>query len=156
MPPLREALTRLAGLEVPGVANNYAIDELPAVLDRSQAPALLVLLPGLREREQSLFRERGEAFSALTFSGGPRQATCLVTHLLLVAPAGAGGGLRARLPQLIDLMDACLAALAADLTLGDALAQPARVGLEPGRFRLGGVEWQGCAFRHRWLLELQP
>ena len=156
MPPLRAALTRLAGLEVPGIANNYAIDRLPAVLDRSQAPALLVLLPGLHEREPSLFREQGEAFTSLTFSAGPRQATLRVTHLLLVAPRGSGAGLRGPLPALVDGIDACLAALAADVTLGDALAEPTRMRVEPGVFRYGGVDWQGCAFRHRWLLELQP
>ncbi|MCE2488454.1 MAG: hypothetical protein J4G17_00570 [Anaerolineae bacterium] len=156
MPPLRDALTRLAGLEVPGIAHNFAIDQLPAVLDRSQAPALLVLLPGLREREASLFREQGEAFSALTFSESPRQATVLVTHLLLVSPRGSAAGLRGNLPALVDGIDACLRALTADVTLGDALATPTQVRVEPGAFRYGGVDWQGCAFRHRWLLELQP
>ncbi len=156
MPPLRDALTRLAGLQVPGVANNFAIDRLPAVLERSQAPALLVLLPGLHERESSLFREQGEAFTSLTFSAGPRRATVLVTHLLLVAPRGSGSGLRGQLPALVDGIDACLAALAADVTLGDTLAEPTKMRVEPGVFRYGGVDWQGCAFRHRWLLELQP
>ena len=156
MPPLRDALTRLAGLKAPGIANNYAIERLPAVLDRSQAPALLVLLPGLQEREPSLFREQGEAFTSLTFSAGPRQATVRVTHLLLVAPLVAGAGLRSHLPDLVDGIDACLAAIAADVTLGDALAEPTRMRVEPGVFRYGGVDWQGCAFRHRWLLELQP
>ena len=156
MPPLRTALTRLAGLQVPGVARNFAIDRLPAALDRSQTPALLVLLPGLRGPEQTLFRQQGEAFAGLTFSAGPRQLTCLVTHLLLVAPVNSGADLRRGLPTLVDCMDACLAALAADVTLDDALAAATQLSVEPGIFHYGGVDWQGCAFRHRWLLELQP
>ncbi len=156
MTPFRDALTRLAGLQVPGVARNFDIDALPNVLDRSQAPALLLLLPGTREREPSLFRQQGEAFVALAFSEGPRQVICLVTHLLLVTPLNAGAGLRSQLPTLVDCMDAYFAALGADVTLGGALLEPAQLSVEPGVYIHGDTEWRGCAFRHRWLLELQP
>ena len=124
------------------------------MLDRGQAPALLVLLPGAQERERALFQPQGEAFTALAFAAGPRTVTCLVTHLLLVAPLGAGAGLRSRLPDLVDCMDRYVAALGADVTLGGALLEAAQLRVEPGIFRHGGVDWQGCAFRHRWLLEV--
>ena len=55
MAAMRDAMTRLAGLEVPGVVHNHDIDETPATLERSQAPALLVLLPGLGERQGRCF-----------------------------------------------------------------------------------------------------
>jgi len=154
MGPLRKALDRLAALNVPGVTRNFGIEQLPAVLERSQAPALLVLLPGMRAAQQPLFQQQGEAFGALTFSAGPRNVACLVTHLLLVAPAGAGRG--SRLPRLVDCMDSYFAALAADVTLGGALLEATQLQVEPGIFSHGGGAWQGCAMRHRWLLELQP
>ena len=156
MTPFRDALTRLAGLQVPGIVHNFDIDALPAVLDRGQTPALLVLLPGAQERQQALFRQQGEAFVALAFSEGPRSVVCLVTHLLLVTPVNAGAGLRSQLPRLVDCMDAYFATLAADVTLGGALLEAAQVGVEPGVFAHGGGDWQGCAFRHRWLLEVTP
>ena len=91
---------------------------------------------------------------ALAFSAGPRSVVCLVTHLLLVTPVGGGGG--GRLPKLVDCMDSYFATLAADVTLGGALLEPAQVSVEPGIFEQGGGAWQGCAFRHRWLLEVLP
>ncbi len=151
MTPFRTALDRLAALAVAGVAHNYGVDAAPSALSRAQLPALLVL-PGETQTNR-LFQERGDAFRSLAFSGGPKTAAHTVTHLLLAAPAPPGDRLlRVRLPALTALMDAYLAALAADPTLGGALAEPARVALEPGVFAHGGRRCHGCAFRHTWLI----
>ena len=112
--------------------------------------------PARSERQQALFRQQGEAFVALAFSEGPRSVVCLVTHLLLVTPVNAGAGLRSQLPRLVDCMDAYFVTLGADVTLGGALLEAAQVRVEPGVFAHGGGDWQGCAFRHRWLLEVTP
>jgi len=59
----------------------------------------------------------------------------------------------AYLPRLVNLIDNYIAALAADVTLGESLLAPARVSVEPGIFTYGEREFYGCAFRHTWLLE---
>lgn len=150
MTPFRTALDRLAALAVAGVAHNYGVTAAPDALGRAQLPALLVL-PG-ETRGGRLFGEHGDGFRALAFSGGPKTAAYLVTHLLLAAPAPPGDRLRARLPALAALMDAYMAALGADPTLGGALDEPARVTLEPGVFAHGGRRYHGCAFRHTWII----
>lgn len=152
MPTFRAALTALAGLNVPGVLHNYDVSTIPESLIRAQLPALLAL-PG-EVSERRLFRERGEAFQALAFSGSARTIRYTVTHLLLVAPTADGVGLRSHFPRLIDLIDAYFAALAADVTLGGALLEPPKVTVEPGTFAHGDASFHGCALRHVWLIEL--
>ena len=151
--PYRTALDRLGALVVPGVTN-YPMTALPPTLDRAHLPALLVL-PGEAEGDR-LFAERGAGFTALAFQNGPRTLSVTVTHLLLTAPVQMGVGARAHLPELIDHIDAYLLAMSADVTLGGVLVEPARVGVEPGEVRYGGGEYHGCAFRHRWTLEVAP
>ena len=151
MATFRVALSRLSALNVSGIRNNFDVDKLPNSLHRAQLPALLAL-PIELERER-LFRERNDNLQTAVFSGGAKTITYALTHLLLVAPVESGLGIRSHLPQLVDLMDRYTAAMAADVTLGDALLLPARVGVEPGIFAYGEREFYGCAFRHTWLLE---
>ena len=152
MASFRAALTQLSSLNVDGVRNNYDLDELPNSLHSSQMPALLVMPVELNA--ERLFRERKDSLQTAAFSGGTKSVSYSVTHLLLAAPAAAGLGLRSHLPRLVDLIDGYTAALSADLTLGDQLLAPARVGVEPGLFPYGEREFYGCAFRHAWLLEI--
>jgi hypothetical protein len=77
-----------------------------------------------------------------------------VTHLLLVAPVSLGRGARSHLPTLIDLVDAYFTALGANVTLGGALLEAARVRVEPGIYRYGGADYHGCAFRHTWVIQV--
>lgn len=152
MASFRAALTQLASLNVNGVRNNYDLDELPNSLHSAQMPALLVMPVELDA--DRLFREHKDSLQTAAFSGGTKSVTYSVTHLLLLTPAEAGLGLRSHLPNLVDLIDGYTAALSADLTLGDQLLAPARVGVEPGLFPYGEREFYGCAFRHAWLLEI--
>ncbi len=152
MATFRAALTQLSSLTVGGVRNNYDLDELPSALHKAQLPALLVL-PIEREAD-TLFRERKDSLQTAAFSGGTKSVYYTATHLLLVAPAESGLGMRSHLPRLVDLIDGYTAALAADLTLGGQLLAPARVSVEPGLFPYGEGEFYGCAFRHAWLLEV--
>ena len=152
MATFRAALTQLASLSVRGVRNNFDLDETPNSLHSAQLPALLVLPVELDA--DRLFRERKDSLQTAAFSGGAKSVYYSVTHLLLAAPAEAGLGLRSQMPRLVDLIDSYTAALSADVTLGDQLLAPARVGVEPGRFPFGEREFYGCAFRHTWLLEV--
>ncbi|MEL6148482.1 MAG: hypothetical protein AAFV33_01645 [Chloroflexota bacterium] len=151
MTPFRNALTALAALNVAGVTN-YDIDAVPETLNRGQLPALLVL-PGTAD-DNRLFKDFGEGFRAVAFSYGARTLSVAVTHLLLLAPVNANTGIRANMPALVDTVDAYIAALAADVTLGGALLEPAQVTLEVGTFPYGGITYHGCAFRHVWALEV--
>lgn len=152
MPPFRNALTELASLSVTGVTHNYDVDAVPDELSRAQLPALLVL--PVEIQEDDLFKQRGQGFEAVAFSGGARTVTYTVTHLLLVAPVSTGAGLRSHLPLLIDLVDDYFAALGNDVTLGGALLEPAQVRVEPGTFTHGDRLYHGCAFQHTWLMEV--
>ena len=152
MATFRTALTHLASLNVGGVSNNFDLDELPHSLHSAQLPALLVL--PIELDADRLFRESKDSLHTAAFSGGAKSIHYNLTHLLLAAPADAGLGLRSHLPRLVDLIDAYTAALAADVTLGDQLLAPARVGVEPGFFPYGESQFYGCAFRHTWLLEI--
>lgn len=152
MTTFHTALDRLAALTVTGVAHNYAVSAVPDTLTRAQLPALLVL-PGMLDDTHRL-RERGEGFHALAFSNGARTVTYTVTHLLLVAPVESSTGSRAHLPRLVDLIDTYLAALSNDITLNDALTEPARVEVQPGTFTRGGVRYHGCAFHHTWHMDI--
>jgi len=149
----RNALDQLGALSVPGVTN-YDMTTVPPTLARAVLPALLVL-PGEAD-EDRIFKERGRGFSAVAFSGGARTVTVTTTHLLLVAPVGAGPRVGASVPGTVDLIDAYLLALGADVTLGGTLAEPARVTVETGTFRYGETTYHGCAFRHTWALEVTP
>ncbi len=150
MATFRAALTALAGLTVSGVAHNFDVDAVPETAARAQLPALLVLPVDIQD--DALFKERGKGFEAVAFSGGGRSVSYTVTHLLLVAPLGAGAGMRSHLPALITLIDAYFAALKPQVTLGGLLLEPARVRVEPGIYRHGGQQYYGCAFRHVWSL----
>lgn len=152
MPPFRTALDQLALLAVPGIAQNYSLAAVPDRLNRAQLPALLVL-PG-DPQEDRFFRERGEGFHAAAFSNGSRTVSLTVTHLLLVAPVETGLGARSHLPTIVDHIDAYLDALADDVTLAGALAEPTRVRIEPGIVTHGDTRYHGCIFRHFWLLDL--
>jgi hypothetical protein len=149
MPTFRSALTALATINVGGVLRNYDIDALPNTIERAQLPALLVL-PG---SSQALDLEGGEGFRPIAFSGGARAVTYNVNHLLLVSPAVGRGGARSHLPQVVDLIDAYIAALAPNLTLGGELLEPARITVEPAIIPYGGISYHGCTFRHTWVIE---
>jgi hypothetical protein len=152
MTTFRSALTALAALSVAGVTRNYDLDAVPEALARPQLPALLVLPAAAQD--EALGRPRSQGFQAVAFSGGPRTVQYGVTHLLLVAPVESGRGARSHLPRLIDLADAYFVALSADVTLGDRLALPAVVRVEPGIYRHGGISYHGIAFQHTWVIEL--
>lgn len=155
MTTFREALDRLALLSVPGVIASYGVEAVPDTIHRGQLPALLALPIRTEADSQTLFADRGGGFEAVAFENGPRTVTYTVTHLLIVAPESAGSGLRSHLPALIDLTDAYMQALAADVTLNDALVEPARVRVEPGVFDYGEVAYVGCAFRHTWVMDVE-
>lgn len=147
----RSALTSLAGLTIPGVIRNYDIDVVPDDLSRVQLPALLVLPARQQQRQQ---QNPGAGFEAIAFSAGPRTVTYSLTHLLLVAPLESGRGARSHLPTLIDLIDAYVTALSADVTLSGALLEPARVRVDPGIFPYGHAHYHGVAFQHTWLIQV--
>jgi len=46
------------------------------------------------------------------------------------------------------------AAIAADLTLDEALLAPARVAVEAGVFAYAESDFYGCAFRHTWMMDI--
>ena len=149
----RSACTALSNLSVSGVGANYDLNAVPEVLNRGQLPVLLVLPIEIDGTDDgSLFKERGEGFKTLGFSDGVKTVTYTVNHLLLVAPVASGSGLRSHLPDLIDLIDNYFSALAATITLGGQLLEPAQVRIDPGVYTYGGVVYIGCAFRHTWVV----
>lgn len=150
----KDALDQLALLSVSGVQTHFAIESVPETLRRGQLPTLLVLPIETQTARSRLFQERGEGFEVMPFPAGPRTASLNVTHLLLVSPRAAGVGLSGQIPPLVDLIDAYFMALADDLTLNGTLLEPPQVQIEPGVFEYGGVEYTGCAFRHRWVVAL--
>ena len=152
MATFRAALTNLGLLRVEGARNNFDIDELPEQITPAHLPALLVLPLDLDK--DRLFGERREGLQAVTFSGGAKTAYFSLTHLLLLSSTSRGIGMRSHLPRLVSLIDNYMAAIAADLTLGDALLTPARVVVDPGIYPYAAGQFYGCAFRHTWLLEL--
>ncbi|GAB4316193.1 MAG: hypothetical protein Kow00117_07960 [Phototrophicales bacterium] len=142
----RSALTALSNLTVSGVSVNYDIDTVPDTIHRGQLPALLVL--------PIEPQPAGEGFEVIGFADGIKTVTYTVTHLLLVASSAAGNGVKSHLPDLIDLIDNYFMALAASVTLGGALMEPARVHVEPGVFPYGETDYIGCAFRHVWMVQI--
>lgn len=151
MTPFRTALDQLAALVVPGITTHFGIDTLPETVARAQLPAL-VTLPLETDTLRLTADPAGGVFEALAFANTPREITLRINHLLLVAPAAGGSGLRTHLPRLIDLLDAYFEALGANVTLNDTLAAPARVQVQPGLLPFGGVLYVGCALRHQWTL----
>jgi hypothetical protein len=146
----KSALTALGNLSVTGIANNYGITVVPDSLGRAQLPALLVL--PIDTQEAALFRQRGAAFEGVAFSSGTKTVRYVTTHLLLIAPFHSGKGLRAHLTLLADSIDNYFSALGADVTLGGALDSPAEVQIEPGIFKIGDIDYVGCALRHTWVI----
>jgi hypothetical protein len=150
-----QALAALAALEIAGVRANYGPDAPPVALAPAALPALIAT--PLAQSGQRLFAEQSDAFAPLAFHDGPRHAHLTAMHLLLAAPAPATAGepvAAGRQGDLVTLIDAVLAALRDDLTLGGLLAEPLRLTVESGVFRYGGAAYLGCAFRHRWVLAL--
>lgn len=150
--PFNNALTQLAALQVAGVDQHYAIDQLPPTLERAQLPALLVL--PLDNNDDRLFQRVGGGFEALAFANGTRSIRYTVTHLLLIAPLAGGAGLRAHLPGLITTIDAYFDALKDDVRLNDTLLEPTQVDVDPGIYTYGEARYIGCALRHLWHIQL--
>lgn len=148
--PFQTALSNLADLSVTGVAHNYGIESVPESLHRAQLPALLVL--PIEPQDDSLFQEGGQAFEAVAFSAGTKTVEYVTTHLLVIAPAKRGKGLREHLPLLISCIDNYFTALGTDVTLNDALEHPTNVRVEPKLYTLGDTQYIACAFRHRWII----
>jgi hypothetical protein len=158
MTPFRGAIDALAALNVPGVTSRFGITAVPEEISRGQLPALLILpLDVSADDATDLNNERGAgsagAFQAIAFLNTARDVTYRVDHVLLVAPLAAGSGLRDHLPRLVDLIDAYFTALGADLTLGGALAEAARVRVLPGIVTYGGVIYAACTFQHTWRVQ---
>ena len=154
MSTFRSALTALSNLTVSGVSINYDLGDVPDAINRGGLPALLVLPLRTQDESRSLFGERGSGFDAIAFSDGAKTVTYTVNHLLIVAPESAGSGLRSHLPTLIDLMDAYMQSISADVTLGGRLLEPTAVRVEPGLYDYNETSYVGCAFRHTWLMDV--
>jgi hypothetical protein len=146
----KTALTALGNLSVTGIVHNYGITDVPDSIVRAQLPALLVL--PIDTQEAGLFRQRGEAFEGVAFANGTKTVRYVTSHLLLIAPFHSGKGLRGHLSLLADSIDNYFSALGADVTLGGALDSPAQVQIEPGIFKIGEVDYVGCALRHTWVI----
>jgi hypothetical protein len=82
------------------------------------------------------------------------QVTAQIAHVLLVAPVVSGMGSKTLLPDLVTLIDAYVAALAGDPTLGGALALALTFTIRAGVVRYGGVEYHGAVFTHTWVMNL--
>lgn len=138
------AFDALATLSVAGVRTLYRLSELPGALPAADLPALVPVFPsGADDRD---------ALAALTCDGGAWKAVLNVEHVLLWGPLAAGDAGREALPGLLAAVDATLAALAADGTLGGALHEPLAVtGVTVGPVGWGGVRYHGARFRHRWV-----
>lgn len=152
MTTFRTALSNLSNLSVADVQNNYDINALPETLTNPQLPALLVM--PIDTQDDRLFKEHGEGLQTVAFSGAGKTVNYALIHLLLVAPANTGTGIRSHLPQLVTLIDNYMVAIAGDVTLSNALIEPARVTVQPGIFQIGERKFYGCAFRHTWLMEI--
>lgn len=152
MATFRTALTTLSNLSVTDVQNNYDVNALPDHLSPPQLPALLVM--PIDVLDDRLFQDEGQGLQTVAFSGAGKTVNYTVNHLLIVAPTNRGVGIRSHLPQLVTLIDNYMSALAADVTLNDALIEPAHVQVEPGIYPIGKDQFYGCAFRHSWVLDL--
>jgi hypothetical protein len=147
------ALTALSQLTVSGIRAHYPASGTPNLLTAAHCPALLVLLHDPFQRGLFAPRERAHAFDSLAFTNGQRTASLTAVHLLLIAPALGGLGMRDAHSKLILLIDAYFAALAQTPTLNGALLEPAQVSAESGTFMVGDLSFYGAALRHRWLID---
>ncbi|WP_162909446.1 hypothetical protein [Aggregatilinea lenta] len=144
MGALATALENLGALDVPGVTV-YPLDETPNALTRAQLPAL-VILPELAGE--------GSGLEPNQFSAGDGRLDVRIAHVLLAEPVAAGYGLRGGLPALVGLIDATMAALAADPILGGALAVALRCAVRAGVVRYAGVDYHAATFLHTWTLDV--
>jgi|AMZC01.1.fsa_nt_AMZC01006307.1_5 hypothetical protein len=145
MGALSTALARLAAVAVPGV-NSIPLDATPGVLKRVSLPAL-VIVPELGGESPGL--------EPNPFAAGTGRLVVQVAHALLLAPLTGGAGSGAALSALMEALDAYVAALAADPTLGGALLAPLRLRLRVGVVRYGGVDYHGAVFAHTWTLPVE-
>ncbi|MBN1679579.1 MAG: hypothetical protein JW966_04755 [Anaerolineae bacterium] len=145
MGQLATALDNLANVAVSGVTS-YALDETPEALTGAQLPAL-VILPELAGESPGL--------EPNPFSAGHGTLTVRVTHVLLLSPVMAGGGLRGALPVLAAAVDDYAEALAADPTLDGALPVPLHFSLAAGVVVYAGIDYHGVRFTHTWTLHLE-
>ncbi len=142
MSALSAALERLGAMSVSGVTS-ISLAETPGALTRAALPALIIV-PELSGESPGL--------EPNPFAPGTGQLTVQVAHVLLLAPLTGGAGTGAALSALATTLDAYLAALAADPTLGGALSAPLRVRVRTGVVRYGGVDYHGAVFTHTWTL----
>ncbi len=145
MGALSTALERLAAVSVPGV-RNIPLNATPGVLARVTLPAL-VIVPELGGESPGL--------EPNPFAAGTGRLVVQVAHVLLLAPLTGGAGTGAALSSLTALLDAYVAALATDPTLGGALIAPLRLRLRAGVVRYGGVDYHGAVFTHIWTLQVE-
>lgn len=144
----RTALANLAAVPVPGVVTSYDLATLPDVLPAAHLPALVPAFPN-----GGGALEAGQGLSTLTYDGGAWRAALAVDHVLYWTPVAASGGLQAVLPCLVEAVDAYLAALCVDGTLGGALHEPLVVArVSAGVQEYGGVAYYGARFRHQWVI----
>ncbi len=144
---IREAISALVSIEVEGVRCRWDVDELPGQVRAAQLPALLPLLEAPQEGVLR-HHERGQVSTA-RFDGTLRMEYELA-HLLLVAPVGKHGADA----QALALVDAYVAALKDDPTLGGRLAEAMQYAIEPGVYEYGGDRFVGVLFRHKWVFML--
>jgi hypothetical protein len=142
------ALERVAALPFPAVTV-YPPELAPEVMPRAVLPALVVV-PGTTQN--GLFAERGSGLQTVAFANGHREMTINATLLLLVVPLPNGQASAWNLSLTVPLVDAVIRTLAADVTLGGALARPLDFTAEVGTVRYGGQVYAGCTFRHNWTL----
>lgn len=144
----RSAFSNLAAIGVTGVNTSYDLDALPSTLPAANLPALVPDFPA----GAGLPREDGRGLSTLTYDGAVWRAGLEIDHVLYWTPAALDAGLTAVLPALIDAVDAYLAAVSADGTLGGVLHEPLEVlRVQVGTLERGGVRYYGACFRHRWV-----
>ncbi|MGQ9850859.1 MAG: hypothetical protein ACUVSU_12515 [Aggregatilineaceae bacterium] len=145
MGTLSVALQNLAAVSLPGVTR-IPLEATPGALARVALPAL-VIVPELSGESPGL--------EPNPFAAGAGRLTVQVAHALLLAPLAGGAGLGAALSSLTALLDAYVAALAADPTLGGALVVPLRLRLRTGVVAYGGVDYHGAVFTHTWTLQVE-
>ncbi len=144
----RLAFSNLATIGVAGVNTSYDLDALPGPLPAADLPALAPDFPA----GTGLPREGERGLSTLTYDGAVWRAGLEVDHILYWTPAALDAGLITVLPALIDAVDAYLAAVSADGTLGGVLHEPLEVlRVQIGTLERGGVRYYGARFRHRWV-----
>jgi len=144
MGALSTALERLEAVSVSGVSS-IPLAETPGALARVALPALIVV-PELSGESPGL--------EPNPFAPGTGYLVVQVAHVLLLAPLTGGAGTGAALSALATALDAYLAALAADPTLGGVLMAPLRVRVRAGVVRYGGVDYHGAVFTHIWTLQV--